>query len=197
MAIKINVKSLPIYAKVAVAVLPVVIVFVVGFMLFISPKQKQIKELDTKIDEQNNKIATGQTKAAKLAILMKENEVLVKRLDELKEQLPEEKEISSLLKQVSDLSTAAGLQVMSWRPGPRKDHPSGIVAETPVTVSVAGTYHDFANFLSSLTKLHRIVNVNNIQMSGARVKDGKAELQINFTASTFSALSLTPPGKSK
>jgi type IV pilus assembly protein PilO len=196
MAIKINVKSLPLYAKVIVAVLPAVVVLIVGFMFFISPKQKEIKQLETKIDEQNNKIATGQAKVAKLEILTKENEALVKRLDELKEQLPEEKEISSLLKQVSDLSTAAGLQIKSWKPGARKNHPSGMVAEIPVSVSVTGTYHDFANFLSSLTRLHRIVNVNNIQMAGAQLKQGKAELQINFTASTFSALSPAPAGKS-
>jgi type IV pilus assembly protein PilO len=197
MAIKINVKSLPLYAKVAIAAVPVVIIFIVGFMVFISPKQKQIKDLDAKIDEQNNKIATGQTKAAKLEILKKENEALLKRLDELKEQLPEESEISNLLKQVSDLSTAAGLQIKSWKPGQRKNHPSGIVAEIPVSVSVTGTYHDFAYFLSSLTRLHRIVNVNNIQMAGAQVKQGKAVLQINFTASTFAALPPAPSGKTK
>ena len=188
MAIKLNVKSLPLYAKVVIGALPVVIILIVGFMVFISPKQKQIKDLDAKIDEQNNKIATGQAKAAKLEILKKENEALVKRLDELKEQLPEEKEISSLLKQVSDLSTAAGLQIKSWRPGARINHPSGIVVEIPVSVSVTGTYHDFANFLSSLTRLHRIVNVGNIQMGGPQIKLGKAVLQINFTASTFSAV---------
>jgi type IV pilus assembly protein PilO len=202
MAIKINLKSLPIYAKVIVAALPAVIILIVGFMVFLSPKQKEIKTLDAKIDEQNNKIATGQAKGAKLEILIKENEALMKRLDELKEQLPEEKEISSLLKQVSDLSTAAGLEIKSWKPGQKKNHPSGIVAEIPVSVSVIGTYHDFANFLSSLTRLHRIVNVDNIQMGSAKMQQEKAVLQINFTASTFSALSETEaakaaPGKKK
>ncbi len=195
MAIKISIKSLPLYAKVVVAALPAVIILIVGFMFFISPKQKEIKTLDAKIDEQNNKIATGQAKGAKLEILMRENEALVKRLDELKEQLPEEKEISSLLKQVSDLSTAAGLDIKSWKPGQKKNHPSGIVAEIPVSVSVIGTYHDFANFLSSLTKLNRIVNVSNIQMGSAQMKQGKAVLQINFTASTFSAVSEAEAGK--
>jgi type IV pilus assembly protein PilO len=195
MAIKINLKSLPIYAKVIVAALPAVIILIVGFMVFLSPKQKEIKTLDAKIDEQNNKIATGQAKGAKLEILIKENEALMKRLDELKEQLPEEKEISSLLKQVSDLSTAAGLEIKSWKPGQKKNHPSGIVAEIPVSVSVIGTYHDFANFLSSLTRLHRIVNVDNIQMGSAKMQQEKAVLQINFTASTFSALSETEAGK--
>jgi type IV pilus assembly protein PilO len=197
MAIKINVKSLPLYAKVAIAAVPVVIIFIVGFMVFISPKQKQIKDLDAKIDEQNNKIATGQTKAAKLEILKKENEALLKRLDELKEQLPEESEISNLLKQVSDLSTAAGLQIMSWRPGQKRNHPGGFVMEIPVSVAVTGNYHDFANFLSSLTKLHRIVNVKDINMGGAQMKQGKAMLSISFTASTFSAVSEAESGKAK
>ncbi len=195
MATKIDLKSLPSYAKVIVAALPAVIILLVAFLFLISPKQKEIKSLDSKIDDQNNKIATGQAKGAKLEILIKENEALVKRLDELKEQLPEEKEISSLLKQVSDLSTAAGLEIKSWKPGQKKNHPSGIVSEIPVSVSVIGTYHDFASFLSSLTKLPRIVNVGNIQMGGAQMKQGKAVLQINFTASTFSAVSEEEGGK--
>jgi hypothetical protein len=34
-------------------------------------------------------------------------------------------------------------------------------------------------------------------MAGAQVKQGKAVLQINFTASTFAALSPAPSGKTK
>jgi len=41
---------------------------------------------------------------------MKENERLLAKLNKLKEQLPDEKEISSLLKEVSDLSLDAGIR---------------------------------------------------------------------------------------
>jgi type IV pilus assembly protein PilO len=187
MAMKLDMKNLPVYAKAVIAVLPAVIILVAGMVLFVMPKQKEIKTLEAKIDDQNNKIATNQAKAAKLETLKQENERLLSRLNELKEQLPEEKEISGLLKQISDLSTAAGLDIKSWKPGQKKMHPSGIVLETPIAVTVSGTYHDFAAFLSSLTKLNRIVNITDIKMGSPQMSKGRAVLQINFTAATFSA----------
>ncbi len=188
MAVKLEIKNLPVYLKAIIAVLPAVIILIAGMVLFISPLQKEIKSLDAKIDDQNNKIAIAQAKAAKLETLKLENENLLKRLNELKEQLPEEKEISSLLKQISDLSIGAGLEIKSWKPGTRKMHSSGIVSEIPVAVAASGTYHDFAAFLSSLTKLNRIVNITDIKLASPQFAKGRAILQISFTATTFSSV---------
>ncbi|MEW6107799.1 MAG: type 4a pilus biogenesis protein PilO [Nitrospirota bacterium] len=188
MAAKIDIKNLPSYAKIIISLLPGIIISVIVIIFLIMPKQKEIKELDAKIDKQNNEIAASEAKAAKLDILIKENERLKQRLDELKQQLPEEKEISNLLKQVSDLGIGAGLEILSWRPSEKTTHPSGIVYEIPVSVKVAGTYHNLGYFLSSLTKLDRIVNINNMQLSTPKRVKGENVLQVSFTASTFSAI---------
>jgi type IV pilus assembly protein PilO len=195
MAIKFEIKTLPQYVKVIIALLPAVIISILVIILLVMPKQKEIKKLDASIDEQNNKIAANTVKAAKLEVLVRENEQLTARLKELNELLPEEKEISSLLKQVSDLCIAAGLEMKSWRPGPKKDHPSGIVIEIPVSISVTGTYHNLGNFLSSLTRMSRIVNINNIQLTSPSMVKGVNVLQISFTASTFSGIPQAAAGK--
>jgi len=188
MAIKIDIKTLPSYVKIIVAVLPSIIIALLVLFLMINPKVKQIKVLEAQIDKQNNEIAASQAKAAKLEVLKVENERLVKRFNELKEQLPEEKEISSLLKQVSDMGTSAGLEIKSWKPAPKTTHPSGIVYEIPVSVDVIGTYHNLGYFLSSITKLNRIVNINNMKL-GAPIKEkNETILQVSFRASTFSAV---------
>jgi type IV pilus assembly protein PilO len=83
----------------------------------------------------------------------------------------------------------------SWRPGARKNHPSGIVYEIPVSVAVVGTFHDLGSFLGTLTKLNRIVNINNLQMGTPKVEKGSNVLQISFTASTFSAIPEAEAGK--
>jgi type IV pilus assembly protein PilO len=196
-AIKIDFKNLPVYAKVIIAVLPAVIVVVVTVMMFIMPKQKTIKTLDARIDEQNNKIAEGQAKVAKLDILQRESEKLLARLNELKEQLPVEKEVSGLLKQLSDLSIASGLEVKSWKPKAKVQHPSGIVIEIPSDILVSGTYHDFGRFLSSLTRTNRIVNVGTIRFGGVKKGRDPANniLDITFTLSTFSAVPDAEIGK--
>jgi type IV pilus assembly protein PilO len=188
MDIKLNTKNLPLYAKVLIAVLPAVILSVAIIMLVILPKQKEIKALDAKIDTQNNEIAASEAKVAKLDILKEENERLINRINELKEQLPEEKEISSLLKQVSDLGIAAGLNIKSWKPGAKTTHSSGIVYEIPVSVDVDGTYHNLGYFLSSLTRLNRIVNISNMKLGSPKIVKGDSLLGASFKASTFSAI---------
>ncbi len=189
MAIQLDMKTLPPYVKIILAVLPSIIIAALVLFLVISPKLKQIKVLETQIDKQNNEIAASQVKAAKLEVLKIENERLSKRINELKEQLPDEKEISSLLKQVSDMGISAGLEIKSWKPAAKKSHPSGIVHEIPVSVDVIGTYHNLGYFLSSLTKLNRIVNINNMKFGSPKKEKSGTALQISFTASTFSSVS--------
>lgn len=188
MAIKLDMKTLPSYVKIIVAVLPSIIIALLVLFLVINPKLKQIKALEAQIDKQNNEIASSQAKAAKLEVLKLENERLVKRFNELKEQLPEEKEISSLLKQVSDMGTSAGLEIKSWKPAPKTTHPSGIVYQIPVSVDVIGTYHNLGYFLSSITKLNRIVNINDMKLGAPKKEKNETILQVSFKASTFSAV---------
>jgi type IV pilus assembly protein PilO len=197
MAIKINIniQKLPPYAKVIITFLPAVIIIIAAFFVFISPKNKEIKELENKISSQENEIAKSQSKAGKLSELSAENERLRKRLDELKEQLPEEKEVSSLLKQVSDLAIRSGLTILLWKPEQKKLHSSGIVYEIPVRVEISGSYHNLGYFFSSLTKLNRIVNITDIKLGDPKPERGNAILKISFTATTFSAVPEEEIGK--
>jgi len=197
MALKINlnIKNLPLYVKIIIAVAPAVIISAVVIFLLVLPKQKEIKAIENKIATQENEIAKNQVKAAKLPELTLENEKLRTRLNALKQQLPEENEITTLLKQVSDLCTGAGLRVLLWKPQQRKPHSSGIVYEIPVNVELSGSYHNLGYFYSSLTKLNRIVNISNIKLTDPKPEKGRAILKISFVATTFSAIPEEEIGK--
>jgi type IV pilus assembly protein PilO len=190
MALKLNInlKTLPMYVKVILALAPGVIIAAVVIFLFILPKNKEIKELEIKIAAQENEIAKDQAKADKLSQLTFENERLRNRLNELKQQLPEEKEVSTLLKQVSDLCIRSGMKVGLWKPEQRKTHTSGIVYEIPVRVELSGTYHNLGYFFSSLTKFNRIVNISDIRLSEPKPEKGISTEKITFVATTFSAV---------
>jgi Tfp pilus assembly protein PilO len=91
MALKLNLnlKNVPPYAKILIAVAPAVIISAVVIFLLILPKQKEIKAVETKIAAQG-KIAKNQAKAANCRN-SPENEKLRNKLNELKKQLPEER----------------------------------------------------------------------------------------------------------
>ncbi|MBM4136575.1 MAG: hypothetical protein FJ241_07060 [Nitrospira sp.] len=190
MALKINlnIKNLPPYAQWILTFLPALIITIVVIIFVIVPKNKEIKAIVIKITAQESEIAKSQSKAEKLVELTLENERLMKRLTELKDQLPEEKEVSSLLRQVSELSIRSGLQVLLWKPEEKKIHASGIVYEIPVAVELTGSYHNLGYFFSSLTKLNRIVNIANIRLGDPKTEKENAILKITFTATTFSAI---------
>lgn len=186
--LKLDMKKIPPPVKVVLSLLPAIIISVAVIITLILPKQKEIEKLNAEITKQENEIAKDQAKTAKLAVLMLENEKLKKRLTELKLQLPEEKEVSGLLKQVSDLGITSGLKIVYWKPDQKKDHPSGIIYEIPVSVEMSGSYHSLGIFFSSLTKLNRIVNISDIRLGDPRPQRNEATLKVTFKATTFSAV---------
>lgn len=190
MALKlgINLNNLSPVARNVLTVLPSIIIIVLAIFLLILPRDREIKRLNAEITQQENEIAKDQAKAAKLDILRKENERLRVRLEELKLQLPEEKEVSGLLKQVSDLGIRSGLRIILWKPEQKRDHPSGIIYEIPVNVELSGSYHNLGVFFSSLTKLNRIVNIDDIKLTDPKPQRNEAILRISFKATTFSSI---------
>ncbi len=186
--LKFDLGTAPAGVKVLLCLAPAIVILALVVFLFILPKHKEIKRLGGEITKQENEIAIDQVKAAKLSMLKSENEKKKRRLDELKLQLPEEKEVSGLLRQVSDLSIKSGLKIVSWKPEPKKNHPSGTIYEIPVAVELSGSYNSLGFFFSSLTKLHRIVNITDFKLTDPRVERGEAIDKIVFKATTFSAV---------
>jgi len=58
---------------------------------------------------------------------------------------------------------------------------SDFYAELPITIKLAGNYHDIGHFASDVSQLSRIVTLNNIALSND--KDGK--LVMDATARTY------------
>ncbi|OGW57780.1 MAG: hypothetical protein A2Y48_10010 [Nitrospirae bacterium RIFCSPLOW2_12_42_9] len=165
------------------------IVLIGGFVYFIFlPGKAEFDALKTGVNELNQKINTNEVKLRRLEELKVENMQLQSQLAMLQAQLPMEQEVSSLLKQVSDLSIESGLEVKLWKPGARKKDSSGMYLEIPVDVEVSGGYHSLASFFDRISKLPRIVNITNLNMDGAKVSGGGISIQNKFVATTFSAV---------
>jgi type IV pilus assembly protein PilO len=189
---KIDLKNIPVYAKVIILVLIVLIPVVTFYFLVYSPKTKEIKQLDTKIAKLDNEIATAKVKVRRLDELKAEYEKLKLQLAELRQIMPEEKEVSVLLKQISDLGLTSGLVIILWKPTSRIQDPEGVYVEIPVQVEVRGGYHDLGVFYSHISRLPRIVNISNIKLTApSKTKVQNQLIKAVFTASTFSAVEET------
>lgn len=182
-------ENIPRSQKIVVVVLLVVIV-VGGFVyLIFLPKKEAIDVLKNGVYELNRQINNNEVKLRRLDQLKVENKQLQSELSNLQAQLPAEQEVSGLLKQISDLSVESGLEVKLWKPGARKNDPSGLYIEIPVDVEVSGGYHALAIFFDKVSKLPRIVNITNLGMENTKITGGSIFIQNKFIATTFAAVS--------
>ena len=189
-AINLNtIKNIPFHFQVIIAALPPLILIVAFVFLIYIPKDKEIKELNVQLTELNAEIAEGEEKVKRIDELIAENKILKERLAELRKQLPEEKEVSVLLKQISELGLKSGLNIILWKPEPRKTDPEGLYVEIPVKVEVMTDYHQLGAFFSHISRLQRLVNISDIKLDVNTDSEGDAQIYAKFMARTFASVS--------
>jgi type IV pilus assembly protein PilO len=86
----------------------------------------------------------------------------------LLKQLPNKQEMDALITDVNQAGLGRGLQFELFKP--EAETISEFYAETPIRVKVTGGYHDIAAFVSDVSKLSRIVTLQNVSMEPS--KDG-------------------------
>lgn len=95
-------------------------------------------------------------------------------------QLPNRAEMDSLLADINQAGLGRGLQFELFKPG--GDVVKEFYAEMPISVRVAGTYHDLGAFAGDVAKMPRIVTLNNLSID--RPKPGEP-LKMDATAVTY------------
>lgn len=95
-------------------------------------------------------------------------------------QLPNRAEMDSLLADINQAGLGRGLQFELFKPG--GDVVKEFYAEMPISVRVAGTYHDLGAFAGDVAKMPRIVTLNNLVID--RPKPGEP-LKMDATAVTY------------
>jgi type IV pilus assembly protein PilO len=98
---------------------------------------------------------------------------------EMLKQLPNKSEMEALLTDINQAGLGRGLQFELFRPAPAESR-SEFYAELPITIKLAGTYHDIGAFASDISQLSRIVTLNDIALSAS-----KTGLTLDATAKTF------------
>lgn len=136
-------------------------------------------------------------KASNLSAYRAQMESMNKTFGGLLRQLPERTEVPALLEDISHQGLAAGLEFLSIRLQPEKV--IDFYVELPIEISVVGTYHQFAEFVSNVAALPRIVTLHDFvihsQAANDKVNAGDPnkvvkiadtdKLVMNITAKTY------------
>lgn len=177
--------SAPLPVRIAIIIALCIALLVAGYFF---DTTKQIAELDkvTAEEKQLRMVFAGkQAKAANLEAYKQQLEEMRTSFGTLLRQLPNETEIETLLTDISQTGISSGLEIDYFKPEGLR--PKEFYSEYPIKLKVTGRFHEFAEFISGVAALPRIVTVQDISISPADPKGG-VKLTMELTAITYQYL---------
>ncbi len=175
--------KIPLQQKVGAAAGGVVLIGVLTYFLSVADATKRADELDESIAGQETQLVELEQKAQHRTQFLREVERLKQRLREAEEQLPKQQEIPKVLRDIDYEAKQAGLRVDRFEP--QVEAQQGDFAAVPLKMTVRGNYHEIAVFLDRLSKMPRIVNVTDLNMTAPNVENKKIVVASSYTATTY------------
>lgn len=90
-------------------------------------------------------------------------------------QLPDKSQMDGLLTDINQAGLGRGLEFELFKPG--QESQAEFYAEMPISIKVLGTYHDLGAFATDISKLSRIVTLNDISVSSNN-KDASKDVKM-------------------
>lgn len=144
----------------------------------LNARKEELSKLQAQYNEQQKVLAD-------LPRFRQELKELQAKFEESLKMLPNSREIPSLLTNISNLAKECGLEIFLFQP--KAEVPQDFYAQIPVEMKVAGKYHDLGYFFDKISKLPRIVNIEEIDLKKKAEKAGATTtvLDASFNAITF------------
>lgn len=178
-----NIGSWPIVIKALLILLLCAAVLGAGYWFdtqhqIVNLEKTQKKEIELKQVFENK-----QRRAANLEPLKAQLEEMKQTFGDLLRLLPNKTEIEGLLVDISQAGLAAGLEFDVFKPG--AESPADFYAIQPISIRVTGSYHELAEYVSSVAALPRIVTQHNISIKPTGGKSKAGKLSMSMTARTY------------
>ncbi len=147
------------------------------------PKMEKIDKLTAEYEGLEQKLTRFKAKARKLRAVRKQFKDAENELKIVMRALPEKKELPNLLASISSSGQDSGLEFALFEPKPENN--KGFYAEIPVSIKVSGSYHNVAMFFDKVSRLSRIVNIDNISITAQKGTKKGLSLATSCTAITY------------
>ena len=164
-----------------------------------SEMKQTLENKKNELDTLQQKITQGRAAERRLPQLREEVRRTELDLQRLLAILPTARNAEELIKKVQALAGQGELFTKKWTP---KEYINrDFYAEWPIDLQVDGSYHNLALFFEKIARFSRIINIEDLVMTGYNDAQGGRTLGANFTAKTFIYLgdteAATPPGGAK
>ena len=171
--------SWPLIPKLALCAAVIVAIVVALWFVWLTNSADELEAEQKKEQALREDYKKKLTQAVNLDALRKQREQVQQYVTQLEKQLPSKAEMDALLSDINQAGLGRSLTFEHFKPG--QVSVKEYYAELPISVKVAGRYHDIGSFASDIAHLSRIVTLNNLEM--VQLKDGA--LTMEATAKTF------------
>ncbi|MBU1626682.1 type 4a pilus biogenesis protein PilO [bacterium] len=197
------IETIPRYQRILIVSLFVVIIFTCYYYFLIKPQQKEIMDLTEKLDSLNTQIQSIRAVETQLSTVQNVNEELKKKIQGLSRILPDKADIDNFLREIVAKASEAGLSIFSFIPQAERepvleDNTEGKeeakggkdeevpFMELPIKMKVNGSYDQISGFCEKVSKISRIVNINDLKMRlNKNAKGSKNLIEAEYLATTF------------
>ena len=177
-----NLGSWPAAVKAIAGVLLAVLIFALGYFLFIQDMETQLENAQASEVSLKEQFSTKAFQAANLEPYKKQMEEMENTFGALLRQLPSDTEVPGLLEDITRTGLDSGLEFEEIKLLPEVSRPFYI--ELPIQITVTGGYHDLAMFVSGVARLPRIVTLHDFELAPVN-PEGGAKLRMSIQARTY------------
>ena len=164
-----NAGSLPAAVKAVLLAAIFVVILALGYYFLWTDAFTSLDTAKAKEEELRKTFLDKQAQAVNLAGYKQQMVEIEKTFGALLKQLPDKSQMDGLLTDINQAGLGRGLEFELFKPG--QETQAEFYAEMPISIKVLGTYHDLGAFATDISKLSRIVTLNDISISTG--KDGK------------------------
>src|SRR4051812_10280220 len=180
----------------------VVVVFVAGWFLAVSPQRHHAAELRAQAATQESANAGIRSQVAQLELQKKGLPAQQRLLAKFATQIPDNPELPGLIRQLSAAAEAAGIDLVSMSPStPSATTPAGTTAtagspaglnQIAVQLNVKGSYFNLESWFAAIEKLPRAMKVTQWSLSPGAT--GAQAGSSGTSGSSAAGASEDPPG---
>jgi len=160
----------------------VTFIVLIGSFFYFSylPKFENLNQLNSEYKSLEQRLASAKKRAAQLSKYRENMKMAETKYRIAMKVLPDKKEIPSLLTNITKSGKDAGVEFLLFQP--ESEINKDFYAEIPVSIKVAGNYHNVGLFFDKVSRLPRIVNIKDIVIATPREGD---MLNTSCTAVTY------------
>ena len=177
-----NAGSLPAPVKAVLLAVVFILILALGYYFLWSPAFESLDSAKTKEQELRQVFLDKKKQAISLTAYQQQMVEIRKTFGVLLRQLPDKSQMDGLLTDINQAGLSRGLEFELFKPG--QESQAEFYAEMPIEIKVLGTYHDLGAFATDISKLSRIVTLNDVSIvNGANAaKDSKAAATVKSAA---------------